>query len=269
MLQRNLQTFAYLNSGAEVRGACRTGQFRGPTAGYAPGFLQGNLVILPACLGFDFLRFCNLNPKPCPVIGVAESGSYALPQLGADIDLRTDLPGYHVWRKGELIEQTHDITSLWRPDLVAFVIGCSMSFEAALQEADIPIRHIEAGTTVPMYVTNMQCHPAGPFSGPMVVSMRPMKARDAIRAIQITSRFSAVHGAPVHLGNPELIGIGNLDAPDFGDPVHVRDDEVPVFWACGVTPQAVIAKVRPEFAITHAPGAMLVTDRKNSDFETC
>lgn len=264
----NFQTLSYLNSGAEVRGACRSGQFRGATAGHAPGFLQGNLVIFPASLGFDFLRFCTLNPKPCPVIGVAETGSYALPQLAADIDLRTDLPSYHVWRYGELVAQTDDISLLWRPDLVGFVIGCSMSFEAALQEVGIPIRHIEAGTTVPMYVTNMECHSAGPFRGPMVVSMRPMKARDAIRAIQITSRFSAVHGAPVHLGDPKLIGIHNLDAPDFGDPVQVLDDEIPVFWACGVTPQAVIAKVRPEFAITHAPGAMLVTDRKNSEFES-
>lgn len=268
MLAGNLQTFANLNPGAQVRAACRSGQFRGPTAGHAPGHLQGNLVILPASLGFDFLRFCILNPKPCPLIGVAEAGSYALPQLGEDIDLRTDLPGYHVWRNGTLIAQTDDISSLWRADLVAFVIGCSMSFEAALQADGIPIRHIEACTTVPMYVTNMECQAAGPFKGPMVVSMRPMKARDAIRAIQITSRYSAVHGAPVHLGDPALIGIRNLDAPDFGDPVRVMDDEIPVFWACGVTPQAVIAKVRPEFAITHAPGAMLVTDRMNSEFES-
>jgi uncharacterized protein YcsI (UPF0317 family) len=251
-------------TGLEARLAARAGQHDGQTAGLAPGFVQGNLAILPRDLAGDFLRFCHLNPKPCPVIGVSEPGSPRLPALGADLDIRTDLPRYRVWRDGELIDEPADIRSVWRDDLVAFVIGCSFSFEEALIEDGIPLRHVACGRNVAMWRTSIACQPAGPFAGPMVVSMRPLRAADAIRAIQITSRFPAVHGAPVHVGDPSLIGIGDITRPDYGDPVEVRPDELPVFWACGVTAQAVIASVKPAFAITHAPGCMLVTDLKNS-----
>jgi uncharacterized protein YcsI (UPF0317 family) len=251
-------------TGAAVRRAIRAGRITGQTAGLAPGFVQGNLAILPHALAADFLRFCQLNPKPCPIIGLAEPGSPHVPTLGVDLDLRTDLTGYRVWKNGTCVDEPSNITSWWRDDLVAFVIGCSFSFEEALIEDGIPLRHVACGTNVAMYRTTIQTKPAGPFCGPLVVSMRPLKPADAIRAIQITSRFPAVHGAPVHIGKSEAIGIADLSKPDYGDPVEIREDELPVFWACGVTPQAVIAAVKPAFAITHAPGCMLVTDLKNS-----
>ncbi len=251
-------------SGLDARFAIRAKTLRGPTAGLAPGFVQGNLAILPRELAADFLRFCQLNPKPCPIIGLAEPGSPHVPALGADLDLRTDLSGYRVWKNGICVDEPTDITSWWRDDLVAFVLGCSFSFEEALIEDGIPLRHVACGDNVAMYRTSILTSPAGPFSGPLVVSMRPLKPADAIRAIQITSRFPAVHGAPVHIGKPEAIGIADLSKPDYGDAVEIKEDELPVFWACGVTPQAVIAAVKPSFAITHAPGCMLVTDLKNS-----
>jgi uncharacterized protein YcsI (UPF0317 family) len=226
--------------------------------------VQGNLVVLPSDVADDFLRFCQRNPKPCPVIAVSEPGASRIPALGEDLDLRTDLPGYRVWRDGAVESSVPSVGELWRDDLVAFVIGCSFSFEEALAAEGIPLKHVSAGTTVPMYRTNVMCEPAGRFSGPLVVSMRPMTPKDAIRAIQITSRFPAVHGAPVHLGDPSLIGITNLSRPDYGDAVDVAADELPVFWACGVTPQAVIASAKIPFAITHAPGCMLVTDVPNA-----
>ncbi len=251
-----------------TRLAARAGKLTDQTAGLAPGYVQGNLVVLPADVADDFLRFCYQNPKPCPVIGVTEPGRWDVPALGSDIDLRTDLPCYRVWRDGAIAEQVPDVTACWREDLVAFVLGCSYSFEEALLAEGIPLKHIAAGNTVPMYRTNVPCHPVGPFSGPMVVSMRPLNAADAIRAIQITSRFPAVHGAPVHLGDPSHIGIADIARPDYGDAVDVGRDELPVFWACGVTPQSVIAAARIPFAITHAPGCMLVTDIANSRLAT-
>ena len=247
-----------------ARTAIRLGRITGATAGFAPGFVQGNLCILPKDLAADFLRFAHQNPKPCPVIGMSEVGSPHVPMLGANIDLRHDLPRYRIWKKGELVAEPTDISEFWRDDLVAFVIGCSFSFEEALIEDGSPLRHVTCGANVAMYRTNIECVPAGPFVGPMVVSMRPLKPADAIRAIQITSRFPAVHGAPVHIGKPELIGIHDIARPDYGDPVEIKPDELPVFWACGVTPQAVIAAARPDFAITHYPGSMLITDLKNS-----
>ena len=253
-----------LTSPREARLAARQGALDGPTSGLAPGFVQGNLAILPKDLADDFLRFCQLNPKPCPVIGMSEVGDPHLPLLGEDLDIRTDIPRYRVWRHGELVEEPKDVLSFWRDDLVAFVIGCSHSFEEALIEDGLKIRHIERGSTVPMFRTSVACQPAGAFKGPMVVSMRPFRPADAIRAVQITTRFPAVHGAPVHIGLPELIGIADVARPDFGEPVPVEADELPVFWACGVTPQAVIAAAKPEIAITHAPGRMIVTDIRNS-----
>jgi uncharacterized protein YcsI (UPF0317 family) len=251
-------------AGASERRRIRRGEFSGPTAGVAAGNVQANLVVLPRALAHDFLRFAQANPKPCPVLAVSEPGDPRLPALGADLDLRTDLPKYRVWRHGELIDEPPQVAHVWRDDLVAFALGCSFSFEEALVEDGIELRHMTCGSNVPMYRTSIRCVPAGVFAGPLVVSMRPLKPADAIRAIQITSRFPSVHGAPVHVGFPEAIGIGDLAHPDYGDAVPVRDGELPVFWACGVTPQAVIAEAEPEFCITHAPGAMLITDLSNA-----
>jgi uncharacterized protein YcsI (UPF0317 family) len=248
----------------EVRLAARSQRLTGQTAGLAPGFVQGNLVVLPANVADEFLRFCQRNPKPCPLIAVSEPGESRIQTLGEDLDLCTDLPCYRVWRDGALVSSMPSVANVWRDDLVAFVIGCSFSFEEALAAEGIPLKHVSAGTTVPMYRTNVMCEPAGRFAGSLVVSMRPMNAANAIRAIQITSRFPAVHGAPVHVGDPSLIGIRDLSRPDYGDPVDVSANELPVFWACGVTPQAVIASAKLPFAITHAPGCMLVTDIPNA-----
>lgn len=252
-------------TGLEARQAIRAGLWSGHTSGTAPHYVQGNVVILPEALANDFLRFCQRNPKPCPLLAVSEPGDPALPRLGADLDIRTDVPLYRVWRHGELVEEVSDIRDLWRDDLVSFVIGCSFSFEQPLMDAGIPLRHVEQGRNVAMYRTNIQTVPAGPFSGPVVVSMRPMTPANAIRAVQVTARVPAVHGAPLHLGDPRLIGIADLDKPDFGDAVDILPGDMPVYWACGVTPQAVVMHARPEFCITHAPGAMLVTDLLNSE----
>ena len=252
-------------AGLAARLAIRRRDHVGPTAGLAPGYAQANLAILPQSIADDFARFCALNPKPCPLIGVAVAGDWRIPALGEDLDIRTDVPRYRVWRDGVLVDEPRDLLQWWRDDLVTFAIGCSFSFEQALIEAGLEIRHIARNCTVPMYRTSIATAPAGPFRGPLVVSMRPFKPAEAIRAIEITSRYPLVHGAPVHIGRPDLIGIGDLAAPDYGDAVPVGDDELPVFWACGVTPQAAIAIARPPFAITHYPGAMLVTDRRNSD----
>lgn len=253
-----------VEAGRRERARIRSRDLSGPTAGLAPGNVQANLVILPQALAHDFLRFAQANPKPCPVLAVSEPGDPRLPSLGEDLDIRTDLPRYRIWRRGELIEEPTEVSHVWRDDLVSFALGCSFSFEHALVEDGIELRHMTCGSNVPMYRTNIQCRAAGPFAGPLVVSMRPLKPNDAIRAIQITSRFPSVHGAPVHIGLPAAIGIADLAKPDYGDAVPVESDELPVFWACGVTPQAVIAQVRPEFCITHAPGSMLITDLVNS-----
>ncbi len=253
-----------LATGLDVRLAARSGALDAPTSGLAPGYVQGNLAILPHDYAEDFLRFCQANPKPCPLLGVSEAGDPAIPALGADLDIRTDIPRYRVWRDGEAIDEPRDVKAVWRDDLVSFVLGCSFSFEEALLQADVPLRHLERGTGVPMWRTNIPTQRAGRFHGPLVVSMRPLKPADAIRAVQITTRLPAVHGAPVHLGYPEQIGISDIAKPDYGDAVPVERGELPVFWACGVTPQAAIAAAKVPFAITHAPGYMLVTDLKNA-----
>ncbi|SHN11922.1 putative hydro-lyase [Rhizobacter sp. OV335] len=248
----------------QARAEIRAARWSSHTSGLADDHVQGNLVILPQDLAGDFLRYCQRNPKPCPVLAVSEPGDPMLPTLGTDIDIRTDVPRYRVWRRGELVDEVSDIEALWRDDLVSFVIGCSFSFEQALLEAGLPLRHVAQKRNVAMYRTNIETEPAGPFHGPMVVSMRPFRAADAIRAVQVTSRFPSVHGAPVHIGDPRQIGIADLDRPDYGDAVEVMPDELPVFWACGVTPQAAITQAKPEFSITHAPGAMLITDLLNA-----
>lgn len=246
----------------QARLRARSEELTKPTAGLAPGYVQANLAILPRSLASDFLLFCQRNPRSCPLLGVSDPGDPHLPSLGADLDIRTDVPLYRVWRDGELVEECANLHHVWRDDLVSFAIGCSFSFDESLVANGIDVRHMSCGCNVPMYRTHIPTVAAGPFSGPMVVSMRPMKATDAIRAVQITSRFPALHGAPVHLGDPAEIGINDLQRPDYGDAVEVRAGELPVFWACGVTPQSAIAAARIAFCITHAPGHMLVTDLK-------
>lgn len=252
-----------LNSGLDVRQACRYGEWTGPTAGLARGFTQANLVILPQVLAMDFLLFCQRNPKPCPVLAVTEPGQVCPGTIAHDADLRTDLPKYRVWQDGQLVDEPTEISRYWQDDFVSFLIGCSFTFEDALLRAGVPVRHVELQRNVPMYRTNIECVPAGIFRGPLVVSMRPMKPADAIRAVQITSRFPSVHGAPVHLGLPEQIGIRDLSQPDFGEVVPIHDDELPVFWACGVTPQSAIVTACPPLVITHSPGCMFVTDGRD------
>ena len=244
----------------------RSGAWRGVTSGVAPGFVQANLAILPRELAFDFLLFCQRNPRPCPLLEVIEAGQVepALTAPGADI--RTDIPGYRVYEKGQLTGEVDSLLGLWRDDLVSFLLGCSFSFEAALADAGIPLRHQEMHCNVPMYLTNIATNPAGAFSGPMVVSMRPVPHDKVVRAVQVTSRFPATHGAPVHIGDPSVIGIRDLSRPDFGDPVEIRPGEEPVFWACGVTPQAVALNSRPSLMITHAPGYMFVTGQRDADY---
>lgn len=250
---------------AEIRQLCRDGKFTGVTAGLAPGYVQANLVVLPKSLAFDFLLFCQRNPKPCPVLDVTDEGNPEPRSIAPGADICTDLPLYRIYRKGKLVEETADIRSFWREDSVGFLIGCSFTFERAMLVAGLPVRHIEEGRNVPMYRTNRACTPAGCFSGEMVVSMRPMLPHHAIQAVKITRRYPKAHGAPVNIGDPALIGIKNLNNPDYGDPVTIHDGEIPVFWACGVTPQAVILQTKPELAITHAPGHMFIADIKDEE----
>jgi uncharacterized protein YcsI (UPF0317 family) len=254
-----------LQTAEQTRLACRSGEFIEQTSGLASGFAQANLVILPRALAADFLLFCQRNPKPCPLLDVTEAGSPVPERAAPDADLRTDLPRYRVWRDGRLADEPTDIRSLWREDFVSFVIGCSFTFEGALLRAGVPVRHIELGLNVPMYRTSIACQPAGAFHGPLVVSMRPLTPADAICAVQVTSRYPAVHGAPVHIGLPDEIGIADLARPDFGDAVPVAGNELPVFWACGVTPQAVAMAARPSLMITHSPGCMFVTDLRDEE----
>jgi uncharacterized protein YcsI (UPF0317 family) len=251
---------------AQLRARFRRGDLAGPTAGMAPGFVQANLVVLPRALAFDFLLFTQRNPKPCPLLEVVEAGSAEPRMMAPRADLRTDVPRYRVYRDGVLVDEPADILSLWRDDLVSFLIGCSFTFESALIEAGIPVRHVEQCTNVPMYVTSLPTSAAGAFHGPTVVSMRPIPADLVVRAVQVTSRFPAVHGAPIHLGDPAAIGIRDIGRPDLGDAVEIKPGEVPVFWACGVTPQAVAMASKPPLMITHAPGHMFITDRRDAEF---
>jgi uncharacterized protein YcsI (UPF0317 family) len=243
---------------ADARARYRAG-LAVPSSGEAPGFTQANLVVVPQDWAFDMLLFGQRNPQPVPLLDVTDPGSFGT-VLAPDADLRSDLPRYRVWRDGELADEPTDVTDLWTDDLVAFLIGCSFSFETALMDAGVPVRNIEQGRNVSMYRTNRACRPAGRLSGPLVVSMRPVPAEHIVTAVQVTGRMPQVHGAPVHVGSPSSLGITDLDRPDFGDPVDFADGDVPVFWACGVTPQAALMASRPPFAITHAPGHMFVTD---------
>src|SRR5262245_36702817 len=256
-----------VRTAAAVRAACSTGDLAVPTPGLALGFVQANLAVVPRDLAFDFLLFCQRNPKPCPLLDVTEPGSPEPHLVAPGADLRTDLPRYRVYRRGELADEPADLHAWWRDDLVGFLLCCSFTFESALLQAGVPVRHLEAGCNVPMYRTNLACRPAGVFRGPLVVSMRPLTPAQAVRAVQVCGRFPRAHGAPVHLGDPAALGIRDLARPDFGDAVEVRAGEVPVFWACGVTPQAVAMEVRPPLLLTHQPGHMFLTDLRDADLE--
>ena len=249
----------------EIRSLIRKGKWDKPTAGLAMGYAQANLVILPQKYAFDFLLFCQRNPKPCPLLEVLEPGKYHTEYLSSDADIRTDIPLYNVYRKGKLDRTVKDIKIFWKPNFVSFLLGCSFSFEEAMLRGKIPIRYIEENKNVSMYITSIPCKPAGVFHGPLVVTMRPIPSDKVSRAVQITSRYAWVHGAPIHVGDPSAIGIEDLRKPDFGDPVTIKKGEVPIFWACGVTPQAVVMKVKPELCITHAPGHMFISDLLNEE----
>lgn len=251
----------------EVRALIREKKITGPTAGMSAGYAQANLVVLPADLAYDFLLFAQRNPKSCPLLEVSDKGSRALHSIAQDTDITNDLPKYRIYRNGELDGEYTDVEQFWCDDLVSFLIGCSFSFESALLEAGVPVRHIEESCNVPMYKTNIACTPAGAFHGNMVVSMRPLPYDQIVKATLITGDMPRVHGAPIHIGNPEAIGIHDLQHPDFGDMVTINDGEVPVFWPCGVTPQNVIMDSKPPFVITHAPGHMFITDVKNVDLK--
>src|SRR6266851_6310074 len=257
-----------LASGAVVRLAARHGELAGPTPGLAFGYVQANLVVVPRELAFDFLLFCQRNPKPCPLLDVTEPGSPEPRLIASGADVRTDVPRYRVYRNGELIEEPTDLHRWWRDDLVAFLLGCSFTFENALLQAGVPVRHVEQGCNVPMYRTNIPCRPAGAFRGPMVVSMRPLTPAQTVTATRICTRFARAHGAPIHFGDPAAVGIRDISKPDFGDPVEVRPGEVPVFWACGVTPQAVAMEARPPLLLTHKPGHMFFTDLRDTELES-
>ena len=253
-----------LRDPADIRRAIRAGRHPDRTGGLAPGYVQANLCILPADYADDFLRYCQRNPKPCPLLAVSEAGDPTLPGWGDDLDVRTDVPSYDVFVAGERRESVTDIRSLWRKDFVAFALGCSYSFEHALLEAGLRLKHLEMGMRPARYHTSIETVPAGPFRGRMVVTMRPFQPADAIRAIQVTSRFPMVHGAPVHIGLPHLIGIDDLDAQCETELVPFGEDEIPLFWGCGVTPQLAVENARPPICITHTPSHMLITDRLNA-----
>lgn len=252
---------------SEVRSLIRQSKITTPTAGMCGGYAQANLVILPKELAYDFLLFAQRNPKACPILEVMDAGERAVKYMAKDADIATDLPKYRVYEYGELTGEYMDVEKFWKPDFVSFLIGCSFSFEEDLLEANITVRHIEEQCNVPMYMTNISCERAGIFTGKMVVSMRPIPHRDVPKAVSVTAAMPRVHGAPIQIGYPEAIGIYNINNPDFGDPVTINEGEVPVFWPCGVTPQAALMATKPAFAITHAPGHMFITDVKNAELK--
>lgn len=262
MVATTISQYAELRSQSvdSVRAAIRSGHYTGHTAGLAPGKLQANLAILPQQYALDFMRFCQRNPKPCPLVGVSETGDPIMHTLGGNIDIRSDVPGYNIYRNGILEESQSDITDLWTADLVAFALGCSFTFERALMSAGIDLWHIENNKTVPMYRTSLQTRSGGVFGGGMVVSMRSIAPQRVAEATQISSQFPWAHGSPVHFGDPAEIGIGDLDRPDWGDTPPALDGDVPMFWACGVTPQNAIMRAKIPLCITHIPGRMLITD---------
>ena len=251
----------------EIRQLIRKGEIKGPTAGMCGGYAQANLCVLPKEYAYDFLLFAMRNPKSCPVLEVADVGSRELKKIASGADIATDIPKYRVWKNGELCGEYTDVSDFWREDLVSFLIGCSFSFESELIAAGIDVRHITQGCNVPMYLTNIDCEPAVVFSGKMVVSMRPIHYDQIVKEVTVTEQLPSVHGTPIHIGDPSVIGIKDIQKPDFGDMVTIKPGEVPVFWCCGVTPQSVVMNSKPSFCITHAPGHMFITDVKNVELK--
>lgn len=249
---------------AQAREAFRNGLVT-PTSGMCPGFAQANILAVPQSMAFDVLLFAQRNPKPLPILGVLEAGQVNSELLPGG-DIRTDIPKYAVYRNGELVDSPTDVMDVWREDLVTFIIGCSFTFETALVEHGIALAHQHQNRNVPMYITSTRCELAGAMSGPLVVSMRPIPAPQVADAVRISSRYPAVHGAPVHVGDPEAIGITDLSAPDFGESVEIAEGHIPVFWACGVTPQAAVMESKPDIAIAHSPGHMLITDARDQEY---
>lgn len=247
----------------EVKDLIRSGKIDYQTSGMCNGYAQANLCILPKEYAFDFLLFCMRNPKPCPILEVGDVGSRDIKTMAQYGDICTDFPKYRIWKNGVLEKEVTDISEYWQDDFVYFLIGCSFSFESELLEADVPVRHIEENRNVPMFNTNIALEPAGKFHGNMVVSMRPIPDDLVVKAVNVTAAMPRVHGAPVHIGNPEAIGIEDIFSPDYGDSVTVNEGETPVFWACGVTPQNAVIQSKPPIAITHSPGHMFITDVKN------
>ncbi|MDR3292809.1 MAG: putative hydro-lyase [Clostridiales bacterium] len=248
-----------------VRALIREGKIDWNTSGMCAGYAQANLVILPKSEAYDFLLFAQRNPKSCPILEVGDAGNKGLNLIAGGVDITRDLPRYRVYEKGILTGEYTDVKRFWRDDLVSFLIGCSFSFESALLEANVPVRHIEEGKNVPMYMTNIDCIPAGKFSGKMVVSMRPLPPEQVVKSVTVTASMPRVHGSPIHIGDPSRIGVKDLSKPEFGDAVTINDGEVPVFWCCGVTPQSVMMNSKPDFVITHAPGHMFITDIRNNE----
>jgi uncharacterized protein YcsI (UPF0317 family) len=253
---------------AELRRAIRSGEFTAPTAGHCPGYVQTNVVIVPQAYADEFAEFCRLNPKPCPLVCRTAPGSWE-PDAAKGADLRTDVPRYRVFRHGVADQAAPaDVRDLWRDDFVGFLLGCSFTFEAGLIAAGLPVRHIDEGRNVPMFRTNRTCTAAGRFAGPLVVSMRPYRPEQVDRVVEVTNGYPQMHGGPIHAGDPATLGITNIQKPDFGDAVTIADGEVPVFWACGVTPQLALLAAKPEIAITHSPGCMFVTDLRDDAFRS-
>jgi uncharacterized protein YcsI (UPF0317 family) len=250
----------------EIRNKIRKGEWAKPTSGLAPAFAQANLVILDRSIAFEFLLFCVRNPKPCPILEILEAGVFEPRLTAPGADIRTDVPLYRIWKHWELQAETPQITAQWNQELISFLLGCSFSFEGALLAAGVPIRNIEEGRNVSMYITNRHCIPAGSFSAPLVVSMRPIPDDLVVRAVQVTSRYASVHGAPVHIGDGTALGIRDLSKPDFGDPVTIHTGETPVFWACGVTSSLAVLSAHPKLCITHSPGHMFITDSPNESW---
>lgn len=248
----------------EVRRLIKDGKITTQTSGMCEGYAQANLIVLPFEDAYEFLLFAQRNPKSCPILEVGDVGSRVIKRMADTADVATDIPKYRLWINGELEGEYTDVEKFWRDDFVYFLIGCSFSFEGELLASGVPVRHIEKGKNVPMYVTNIECDRAGKFSGKLVVSMRPMPSEDVIRAVSITSSMPRVHGSPIHIGDPGKIGIKDINSPDFGDAPDIYEGEIPVFWCCGVTPQSVVMTAKPKIAISHAPGHMFITDVKNS-----
>lgn len=247
-----------------IRQAIREQKLIAPTSGMAKGYIQANVAILPEKYAYDFLKFCQRNPKTCPLLDVSDTGKFNFPKYGKNADIRSEVGQYFVYKHGERVDTPYDITDIYTDDMVSFLLGCSFTFEHAMLEAGLPVRHIEENHNVPMYMTNIPTNPSGVFQGPTTVSMRPMTMAQAIKATEITSHFKATHGAPIHIGDPSAIGIKDINKPDFGETVQIKAGEIPVFWGCGVTPQSVCLQVKPELMITHAPGFMFITDIKDS-----